>query len=199
MFTGACALAGNVYAVAGSANTFKVTAAVSSCEMFSPDSGAWTFFDPLPSPRDSVAAVACIGNIYALGGNVYDDIPNNKTTVLADVYSYGTGSGGGGGGGTPPVPEIIIVPNPVKIGAKGQSKNAPIQVVFAKLPLNVTGTADIYTLTNKLVKTLNYTGSGKLLWDALDKDGSGLIPGVYFCVIQTSDGQKIKTKFSVIK
>lgn len=77
---------------------------------------------------------------------------------------------------------VKIGPNPYSIG-----KN--VELKFVQLPSDVT--IKIYDLSGQLIKELNNPdNNGVIKWDTLGNSGIKIVNGLYFCHLETSDGER---------
>jgi kelch-like protein 17 (actinfilin) len=80
---GVAALGGKLYVAGGSKFDFDEGGALSSVEVFDPQTNAWTALAPMSTPRSLFAMAAVQGKIYAAGGYGTGGYSNDVATVEA--------------------------------------------------------------------------------------------------------------------
>ena len=83
----AAALAGKIIIVGG----WDGTRALSSCEVYSTESGTWEAIPPMSQARQGAAAVAAASRVYVLGG--WDGVSNARSSSV-EILGGGRRTGG---------------------------------------------------------------------------------------------------------
>ena len=97
--------------------------------------------------------------------------------------------------------EIVVYPNPFKPNdgnddtGKSYDGSPFSGIVFANLSQDVT--IKVFNLAGELVNELS--GTGRIWWDAKNKEGKEVASGVYIYLVTDKNGQKTTGKFTIIR
>jgi hypothetical protein len=96
--------------------------------------------------------------------------------------------------------EIIVVPNPLHLGAKQLQFGSSAQDRLAFYGLPPQCTIRIFTERGDLIETIEHTdGSGDELWNSTTSSRQIVVSGLYIAHFETPDGESAIRKFTVIR
>jgi flagellar hook assembly protein FlgD len=141
-----------------------------------------------------------VGNIFVKAGVSIDEVI--KVTASADGLISGSvnvyvgdveePTDPDGNGDDNPFSNVKVYPNPFTFD------DASDKMAFTSLPGE--SVLKIYTLSGKLVRTLQEDGSGEITWDGKDSGGADVGKGIYIYLLSSQkDGSKKKGRITITR